>query len=136
MLPEVGKKYWHYDDGKIRPSRQETVVINKILPFSEISEELRNKISKEIEEYDWIYNNIDDYFDTNNYIIFATNLDMIGHPWDKGDEEIIYLLDKKDKWYGFGVNCYWNQGQLDVDGKLTEEMLKYNNYKCSLFPED
>ena len=129
MLPEVGKKYWHYDDGKITPSRQETVVINKVIPYLEVSEELRKRISEEIERYDWIYD------DVISHVIFGTNLDMAGHPYKEGDEEIIYL-PSEEGWFGFGVNNYWNGGRLDIDGKLTESIQESFYEYCPLFPEN
>ena len=130
MLPEEGKLYWHYDDGKVRPSRQEKVKVLKVVPYSEVSKEIRERINKEIKECDWLYN------DVISHVVFASNLNMIGYPWNEHDHEIIYLPSKRDGWYGFGVNCYWNQGRLDIDGKLTESIQFYFYKCCPLFPEN
>lgn len=61
-LPEIGKFYDCYDDGKIHYSRKYLVRITNIVPFSEISSEILKKWEEYKEGYDWLFAKETDYF--------------------------------------------------------------------------
>ena len=55
-VPEVGKKYYAYDDGKIRPSRECVVIIDELIQEEDESNDLPNN------PYDFFF----DFFGDNN----------------------------------------------------------------------
>ena len=61
-VPEVGKEYNAFDDGKIRPSRLEVVKIVELIPFDKADEELINEWKQNVEECYWLYAPETDYF--------------------------------------------------------------------------
>lgn len=131
-LPQMGKLYWHYDDGKITPSRQEKVQIIKVVPYSQVSKEDRLLIQNEIEDHKYLYN------DFPSHVVYGINLSMMDFPWKTEDSEIIYLPTTRGGWFGFGKTCDWNCGDLDIDGKLTQQINDYDGFdekfNLPLFP--
>lgn len=127
-LPKVGKYYWHYDDGKISFSRQEKVLITKVLSYNEVPDEDKRRIKNEIREHDWIYNK------SISYVIYGINKTL--EDWDKSVDINLIYLPSKDGWYGFSKS-WLNQGRLDIDGSITKFLNSQfkTNYQSLLFPE-
>lgn len=110
MLPEVGKVYNFYDDGKVRPSRHELVTITDIKKFDDVDSDIKKIIEDEQKERFWLYKPQTDY------VIFGeTNMDM-------PDPNYMFIRTKDDGWFGVGKS--WADGRLDVDRKLTEQLIK------------
>lgn len=104
-LPEIGKIYNCFDDGKITKSRLYTVKILEIIPFDKIDEETLNNWKKEVENCHWLYAKETDYF------IKATG-EL------KEDDISIFVRTLNGGW--FSIGSFLNSGRLDVDGELTE----------------
>ena len=103
-VPEVGKEYHAFDDGKIRPSRLEVVKITELIPFDKADEELINEWKQEVEECYWLYAEETDYFAKGEW-----------------DDEISYFVRTKDGgWFSMG----WFGSRLDVDGDLYKKMIE------------
>lgn len=108
-VPEVGKEYHAFDDGKIKPSRHEIVKIVELIPFTEANEELLEEWKQNVEECYWLYAPETDYFAKAEY-----------------EDETSYFVRTEDGgWFSMG----WFGSRLDVDGSLYEKMKEYYNVK-------
>ena len=106
-VPEVGKEYHIFDDGKIKPCRHYKIIISKLIPFAEASEELLGFWKQEVEECDWLYAEETDYFVETEF---------------KG--ELMHFVRTVDGgWFSMG---FWGS-RLDMDGSLYEKMKEYYN---------
>lgn len=101
-LPIINKTYNHFDDGKIRESRRDTVLIKEIIPFDDIDTDTLKMWEDDVENCDWLYEKQTDYF-IKGYL-------------KETKEEIIYVRTKNYGWFSLG---YW-AGRLDLDGSLVK----------------
>ncbi len=103
-LPEIGKFYDCYDDGKIHESRKYKVKIISIIPFEKASLYLRAQWRKAQNSYYWIFARETDYF-------------IIGNSYEREDEgiisESIFVRTINGEWYSIGN--YWDNGLLIVE---------------------
>jgi hypothetical protein len=109
-VPEVGKEYKAFDDGKIRPSRLEVVKILEVIPFKECwDNELISNWTVEVTDCYWLYAEETDYF---------------VKAMDSRDTEPQYFVRTKDGgWFSLG----WFGSRLDIDGSLYEKMKEWYN---------
>jgi hypothetical protein len=105
-VPEVNKKYYYYDDGKISLDRQGEVIITEIVEFNKIDSEILGYWKREVKCCHWLYASKTDYFVKGKY----TNT----------DEELIFVRTKNNGWFSLG---FW-AGRLDIDGSMTEKLNK------------
>lgn len=104
-VPEVGKEYHAFDDGKIKPSRHSIVTIVKAIPFEEVNPELIDTWKQNVEECYWLYAAETDYFVCAKY-----------------DDNIEHFVRTTDGgWFSLG----WFGARLDIDGRLYEKMKEY-----------
>lgn len=108
----IGKSYNYFDDGKIKRSRLYNVVLSSIIPFDYIDDETLALWKDEVSECDWLYKNKTDYFVKG--VLEKSPLSY---------EKVTFVRTIDDEWFSMG----WFSGRLDVDGKLTEIMNKYEN---------
>jgi hypothetical protein len=107
LVPEVGKEYHAFDDGKIKPSRLEIVKIVELIPFEKADEELLKEWKQNVEECYWLYAPETDYFAKAEY-----------------EDETSYFVRTEDGgWFSMG----WFGSRLDIDGSLYEKMKEYYN---------
>ena len=104
-VPEVGKEYHAFDDGKIRPSRLEVVKIVELIPFDKADEELIEEWKQNIEECYWLYATETDYFAKGE--------------WD--DETSYFVRTEDGGWFSLG----WFGSRLDIDGELYKKMIEW-----------
>ena len=106
-VPEAGKEYYAFDDGKIRPSRLERVKILEVIPFKECQDNaLISNWTVEVTDCYWLYALETDYF------IKAEGDD---------DSHLYYFVRTTDGgWFSLG---YW-ASRLDIDGSLYGKMVK------------
>jgi hypothetical protein len=102
-LPEIGKTYNCFDDGKIRESRRYEVTVKEIIPFKEIDKDILEQWCEEVKRYYWLYADKTDYF-------IKT--------WN-GDDVETFIRTKNNEWFSMGFMC---SGILDIDGSLTESL--------------
>jgi hypothetical protein len=101
-LPKLNKEYDHFDDGKIRESRKDTVRITEIIEYSNIDVKTLDQWEDEVIQCHWLYSSMTDYF-IRGYLL-ETN------------ENITYVRTIDGGWFSLG----WWAGRLDIDGKLNE----------------
>ena len=104
-LPEIGKVYNCFDDGKIRHSRLYTVEIAEIIPFAKIDEVTKNEWLSQVEKCYWLFSKETDYF------IKTINGE---------DGDAVFVRTKNTGW--FSIGDFMNSGRLDVDGSLTNSL--------------
>jgi hypothetical protein len=103
-VPEIGKTYNCFDDGKITNSRLYTVDVKEVVAFDEIDKETKDNWLEQVEHLaPWLYAEKTDYF------IKTEN-------GEKGDA--VFVRTKCGGWFSLGN--FMNSGRLDIDGKLTE----------------
>lgn len=134
-LPVVGKEYHFFDDGKIRESRHYIAVIQEIIPIEEANkiiistprdynEEINQNVFIDMSlldiwideklSCDWLYAPVTDF------IIKASIPEY--------DKDPIYFARTKDGgWFSMDTTNWWQGGRLDIDGKLYESLLEYEN---------
>ena len=102
QIPEIGKKYNCFDDGKISHSRLYTVDVVDVIPFENIDEDTLNEWKERVEECDWLFAKETDFF------VKTAN-------GEDGDATFVRTLN--GRWFSIGQ--FMNSGILDVDGELT-----------------
>lgn len=113
-IPVVGKQYNHYDDGKVRPSRQSVVKVTKVIPYSEVNDKLKILISTEQEHHNWIYASKTDF------VVFADTINEN----DPLTKEQIYIRTKDNGWFSINHETYFDSGRLDIDHTLTDSVIE------------
>lgn len=115
-LPELGKRYHFFEDGKSGPSRHYIVEITEIIPFEEmIDEELLDIYDAEVEEADFLYAPETDYFVYGRKVLLDNTLDM--------EDKFIFIRTNYGGWFSFGH--WFEDGQLDVDNSKYNEIVEY-----------
>ena len=109
-VPEVGKKYHCFDDGKITFSRHFIIQVDEVLGH----QQFKKKYPKQFRIYRaavkghyWLYSTHSDKF-------------VITHNGEN-DELGVYVRTKQGGWFGIGM--WWNSARLDVTGKLWETLI-------------
>ena len=115
-LPELGKRYHFFEDGKSGPSRHFIIEITEIIPFEEmIDGELLDIYDAEVEECDFLYAPETDYFVYGRKVLSDNTLDM--------EDEFIFIRTNYGGWFSFGH--WFEDGQLDVDSSKYNEIVEY-----------
>ena len=105
-VPEVGKKYHIFDDGKISPSRHSITTVAEVIPFDDFKNaEVLEIWHSEKEDCYWLFATETDYF-------IRTTFD---------DEEDSYFVRTTDGgWFSLG----FLGSRLDADGSLYNKMIE------------
>ena len=104
-VPEVGKEYKAFDDGKIRPSRLEHVKIIEVIPFKECWDfALLSNWTVEVADCYWLYASETDYF--------------VKAETDVSSDPCYFVRTTDGGWFSLG----WWGSRLDADGSLYEKM--------------
>jgi len=111
-VPEIGKIYKTFDDGKITKSRMYEIKIKDIIPFKKANEKLIKQWKEEVKDHDWLYARETDYF-----CISETNE-------DNDVEVFVRMID--GRWFSFS-NGFLTYSLLDIDGSLYTELIKFLN---------
>lgn len=106
-VPEVGKEYHTFDDGKVKPSRHSIATIVKAIPFEEADPELVDTWKQNVEECYWLYATETDYF------VRAEYEDSIEH----------FVRTTDGGWFSLG----WFGARLDINGSLYKKMKAWYN---------
>lgn len=130
-VPEVGKQYYFFDDGKIRPSRGYIATCVKVVPFSEAKNILfditeregtdetfihtENSLEEiwdvEVKDCDWIFDPVTDYF---------VCCKIPGYD----ENEIWFARHKGYGWFSLNIQNWWQGGLLDTESRYYNERMK------------
>ena len=110
-IPEIGKKYHCFDDGKITFSRHYIIKVDEVLGYMEFKrkypKQFKNYIQQSKEHY-WLYSR-----STDKFIVTYEG---------ENNEFGVFVRTKQGGWFGIGTGWY-NNGLLDVTGKLWENLI-------------
>ena len=131
-VPQVGRQYHFFDDGKITQSRHSIATVTRVVPFSEA-----DSIIVKAREFDL---EIDDPIYVDKPITDVWKKFVIDHDWvmdaetdyliecsipDYDDNLIWFARDRVGGWFSMDIQSSWQAGTLDVDGKLYKDMCEY-----------
>ena len=110
-VPEVGKEYHIFDDGKVRPSRHFIAKILEVIPFEDCKDEdLIAAWKDNVESSYWLFTPETDYF-------VKAESDF--------DENYLYFVRTEDGgWFSIDVTSWWQSARLDIDGSLYKIMVE------------
>ena len=130
-IPEIGKQYHFFDDGKISPSRHFIATVEEIIPI----EETKNIVLKTIIG---TFTEKTEFIEMPLYDIWS--IEVMGHPWiyapetdyiikcsipDYDNDPIYFIRTRDGGWFSMDITSGWQAGRLDIDGKLTESLKEY-----------
>lgn len=118
-IPEVGKTYHFFDDGKISPSRHYMVKILRVIP----KEGAKNIVIK-IDDHEPTGTLYDIWDETTVQIdwVFAKDTDYFveGECREYDDHNLWFARTVDGGWYSMDVQSWWMGGELDIDGSIYE----------------
>lgn len=110
-IPEVGKKYHCFDDGKITFSRHYIIEVSEVLGCIEFKKKYNEQFQnfkEQSKRHYWLFNGKSDKF-----IITKKG---------ENDEFGVYVRTRNGGWFGIGE--WWNCGLLDVNGESYDWLVK------------
>lgn len=110
-IPEVGKKYHCFDDGKIRFSRHFIIQVDEVLGHQQFKKkypELFNQYRESVKRRYWLYSTHSDKF----IITYKGENNELG----------VYVRTKQGGWFGAGN--WFDSATLDVTGELWNDLIK------------
>jgi hypothetical protein len=112
-VPEVGKEYHTFDDGKIKPSRHSIARVTEVIPFAEVNHKaLLEEWRQEVMDCYWLYATETDYF--------------IKVEYEDEDEPAYFVRTKDGGWFSLG----FFGSSLDIDGSLYSKMIEWFGEGC------
>jgi hypothetical protein len=117
-VPEVGKVYHVFDDGKITLMRHFLVKCKEVIPFKKLStdpnyKKLYESWQEAVSEIDWVFSPETDY------VAWCELFDEDTNEVVPNEEPLYYARTKYLDWFGFGTML--DDGVLDVDRKVWEQ---------------
>ena len=110
-IPEVGKKYHCFDDGKITFSRHFIIEVNEVLGHQQFKKRYPEqfKLYREaVKSCYWLYSTHSDKF----VITYKGEDNGLG----------VYVRTKQGGW--FGIGDFWDSATLDVTGEIWDNLVK------------
>ena len=117
-VPEVGKEYHIFDDGKIKPSRHYVAKVVELISTEDAKEitGLLEIWEQEKSECNWLFAELTDYF------VMAKS--------GSYDLNSLYFVRTVDGgWFSIDFPNIWMGARLDIDGNLYEKMKEWYNVK-------
>lgn len=106
-IPDLGKEYNVFDDGKIKQSRLYKVKVIEVIPFHNIDKDILDLWEEEVKDCDWLY---------------SESTDVFIKTWNGSDYEYFVRTKLDGGWFSLG---FMNFGRLDIDGDLTDSLKHY-----------
>lgn len=110
-IPEIGKTYSFFDDGKTGLSRRYKATVLDKIPFEVVEElypELFSGWKENLEECGFLYAPTTDFF--------------VKCAIPKYDDDFVYFVrDTRGDWFSIDYPHGWMSGLLDVDGEYGEK---------------
>ena len=130
ILPEIGKDYYVYDDGKIKPSREYKIKIVNIIDTKNLPNDIRNDWEDAVINLYWLFLAKEGKVIVGEIIVNDNNYDdvEIDNNDDKDNESPTYEYFAKTidgGWFSFTSNeeVFIGGGRLDITGKLREYII-------------
>ena len=144
-IPEVGKSYHFWDDGKTSVSRHYICKVERIVPFEEakniilstprgendiyengkfenvfINMSLEDIWKEEVRQCDWLYEKETDYFIEASCPVYD-------------DNNLWFARTKYGGWFSMNIQSWWQSGALDVDENIFTNIVEFwkNDKYCS-----
>ena len=109
-VPEVGKKYHCFDDGKVTFSRHFIIQVDEVLGHQQFK--------KKYPTYFKVYRAVV----KNCYWLYSTHSDKFVITYKgENDEFGVYVRTKQGGW--FGIGGYWNSARLDSSGIIWDTLV-------------
>ena len=123
-IPEIGKEYHFWDDGKISVSRHYICRVERIISPEEAKEIMFSREytvptdmslyqiwEDEKSECTWLYAD-----DTDCFVEISC---------PKYDDNLLYCArTKSGGFFSMNIQSFWQSGELDVDGKIFEDVIE------------
>lgn len=139
-VPEIGKYYHFWDDGKSSPGRHYICKCERIITPEEaksIMVEVPDKYMDDImyiSLYEHWYNNEV----PSTYWLFSDKTDYFVEcscpEYDK--HNLWFVRTHNGGWFSMDIQNFWQGGRLDVDGKIFEEITNYWELNEGYVPKD
>lgn len=116
-VPEVGKEYHIFDDGKISQSRHFLATIEKVIPFGDVYDpesELYLAWKDNVKEAYWLFAEHTDYF------VKATS--------DYDKNPLFFVRTTDGGWFSIDYPNCWMGARLDIDSSLYKSMVEDERY--------
>ena len=130
-LPEVGKEYHFFDDGKVSANRHYICKVERVITPEEANgigvvvpeynfetgenepclTTLYEHYLSQMESHDWLYSPETDYF-----------IEASCPTYDKDKLWFVRTLD--GGWFSMNIQSSWQGGRLDVDGTIFDRLIK------------
>lgn len=110
-IPEIGKRYHCFDDGKVTFSRHFIVQVDEVLGYQQFRKKYFEQFVKymqRLKTHDYLYAHRTDKF-------------VITHHGEN-DELGVYVRTKYGGW--FGIGDFFNSAILDVTGELFNDIIR------------
>lgn len=129
-IPEVGKIYNFYDDGKLSHTRQFKAKVLKMISTEEAKNIQLSNDDSELDKHETLFDgwmeSIKDCSHNGEPWLYDTQTDYFIEcsiaEYDK--DPIWFVRTIHGGWFSMDITGFWQSGALDVDGSLTEEMEK------------
>ena len=111
-VPEVGKRYHCFDDGKITFSRHFIIQVDEVLGYMQFKKKYPEYFKKYVERSKgsyWLYSRHSDKF-------------IITHKGEN-NELGVYVRTKQGGW--FGIGDWFNSAKLDVTGNIWDSLVEH-----------
>ncbi len=108
-IPEVGKEYHIFDDGKIKPSRHSITTIAEVVPFDEFKDKNSDMLEiwyEEVKECHWLFTPDTDYFVKGTF---------------EDDDDMWFVRTTDGGWFSLG----FFGSRLDIDGSLYQKLIEW-----------
>lgn len=129
-VPEIGKFYHFFDDGKTSTSRHYICKCEQIITPEEAKKvmiEVPNKYVDDVMDtislYEHWYNNEV----PSTYWLFSDKTDyFVECSCPKYDKHNLWFVRTHDGgWFSMDIQNFWQGGRLDIDGEIFQEVLNY-----------
>lgn len=129
-VPEIGKFYHFFDDGKTSTSRHYICKCERIITPEEAKRvmiEVPNKYVDDVMDtislYEHWYNNEV----PSTYWLFSDKTDyFVECSCPKYDKHNLWFVRTHDGgWFSMDIQNFWQGGRLDIDGEIFQEVLNY-----------
>ena len=130
-IPEVGKKYHFFDDGKVSDSRHYIATVTRIISLEETKEMFDES---EYREYPCSLYDAWKEEKSDCPRLYARETDcIVACVIPEYDEDPVYFArGNKGEWWSFNVANSWQTGYLDIDNRWFDEHSKEREYTRKL----